>query len=341
MQNQKAMKRVVTDDGSKKIRSMKKIINIIIASLLGFNVGCSQGNTQAKNNKSGIHDMNYSKLTPAEERVIVNKGTEAPFSGEYNSFYEKGTYVCKRCGEALYESDSKFNSSCGWPSFDDEIQGAVKHLPDADGRRTEIVCNHCGAHLGHVFTGEGFTEKDTRHCVNSISLEFIPAGKESTAKTDTAYFAGGCFWGVEFYLQQEDGIISTSAGYMGGTLENPSYKDVCSHSTGHAEVVQVVFDPAKISFEKLAKLFFEIHDPTQLDRQGPDRGDQYRSEIFYMNEDQKSITLKLIQQLKNKGYNVVTKVSPAMKFWVAENYHQDYYKGNGHEPYCHSRTKRF
>jgi peptide methionine sulfoxide reductase msrA/msrB len=114
------------------------------------------------------------KLTPQEKQVIVNKGTEMPFTGKYYAFWEKGTYVCKRCGAKLYRSENKFESDCGWPSFDDEIPGAVKRFPDPDGMRTEIECANCGAHLGHVFMGEQFTQKNTRHCVNSISMEFIP-----------------------------------------------------------------------------------------------------------------------------------------------------------------------
>jgi methionine-R-sulfoxide reductase len=118
--------------------------------------------------------MKYNKLTKEEEEVIVHKATEPPGSGKYEDFWDKGTYVCKRCNAALYLSDSKFDSGCGWPSFDDEIQGAVRRVPDADGVRTEIVCANCGAHLGHVFSGEGLTEKGVRHCVNSISLIHIP-----------------------------------------------------------------------------------------------------------------------------------------------------------------------
>jgi len=210
---------------------------------------------------------------------------------------------------------------------------------DADGQRTEIICANCGAHLGHVFEGERFTPKDTRHCVNSISLNFIPAGETQT--TDTAIFAGGCFWGVEYFFQKEIGVLSTEVGYIGGKTSNPTYKDVCNHNTGHVEATKIIFDPTKTSFEKLAKLFFEIHDPTQLNRQGPDIGDQYRSEVFFFNQQQKEIIENLILILKAKGLNIVTKVTPASTFWKAEDYHQQYYEHKGSKPYCHGYVKRF
>lgn len=284
--------------------------------------------------------MDSKKLTPEEERVIVHKGTESPFSGKYLDNKEAGTYLCRRCGAQLYRSDDKFESHCGWPSFDDEIPGAVKHIPDADGTRTEIVCTNCGGHLGHVFAGEGLTDKNIRHCVNSISLVFVPADKAKT-KTMKAYFAGGCFWGVEYWLEKSEGVIKVRSGYMGGTVEKPTYQQVCRGQTGHAETVEVEYDPAKVSFEKLARLFFEIHDPTQRDMQGPDIGDQYRSAIFYVDPQQKQTAERLIEQLKKKGFNVVTQLQQAAYFWPAEQYHQNYYKKTHKRPYCHVRTKRF
>lgn len=283
--------------------------------------------------------MQNRKLTAEEERVIVHKGTERPFSGKYYKHDEKGTYVCKRCGSPLYRSDAKFDSHCGWPSFDDEIPGAVRHQPDADGVRIEITCSHCDAHLGHVFHGEGFTEKNVRHCVNSISLYFVP--ENDSTETQRAIFAGGCFWGVEYYFQKAEGVISTQVGYIGGHKQNPTYEEVCRGGTGHIEAVEVTFDPLAISYEELARLFFEIHDPTQIDRQGPDIGEQYRSAIFYLDEEQKLIAERLIRILQDNGYKIATEIQKAGQFWEAEPYHQDYYLNNGKQPYCHTYTKRF
>lgn len=286
-------------------------------------------------------------LTSEERRVILQKGTERPFSGIYYDHWEDGTYVCRQCGAPLYRSQDKFDAGCGWPSFDNAIEGAVKHEPDADGRRTEIVCARCGGHLGHLFTGEGFTPKNTRHCVNSVSMAFdSAAGTQCVSETgqpavETAYFAGGCFWGVEHMLRKEAGVVDVESGYMGGSTESPTYEQVCRGRTGHAETVRVRFDPSKVSFETLAKLFFEIHDPTQENGQGPDIGDQYRSEIFYTSPEQRSTAQKLIAELRSKGYEVATELAPAGRFWPAEAYHQDYYERKGTRPYCHGYTKRF
>ena len=320
---------------------MKNNVFLSILLLIFILVGCSQNKSisNVTNTKNYMDSTKtYNKLTPEEEYVIIKKGTERAFTGEYYNNKIKGTYFCKRCNSALYRSDDKFDSGCGWPSFDDEIKGAVTRLPDKDGMRTEIICNNCGGHLGHVFLGEGFTKKDTRHCVNSISLIFK---EDMDNKTDTAYFAGGCFWGVEYLMKKQDGVISTTVGYIGGNKENPTYKEVCSGKTGHAEALEVVFNPEKISFEDLAKLFFEIHDFTQVNRQGPDIGEQYRSGIFYLNDSQKETSEKLINILSEKGYKVATEVTKSSKFWKAEDYHQDYYDVTGKQPYCHTYKKIF
>ncbi len=278
----------------------------------------------------------YRQLTPEEENVILRQGTERPFTGEYTDHFAAGLYTCKRCGAMLYHWQDKFPSHYGWPSFDHSIPGAVKRTPDADGIRTEITCAHCGGHLGHVFEGEGLTDKDTRYCVNSISMLFLP---EEQVKYGQAYFAAGCFWGIQHLLDQQPGVLQTTVGYTGGHTETPTYQQVCSHTTGHAEAVAVLYDPVRVSFETLAKLFFEIHDPTQLNRQGPDRGDQYRSAIFYTTDEQQQVAEKLIAELKGRGMNVVTEVTPAGPFWPGEDYHQEYYQKQGGQPYCHARKQ--
>ncbi|MDR2146351.1 MAG: bifunctional methionine sulfoxide reductase B/A protein [Tannerella sp.] len=279
--------------------------------------------------------MKYNDLTPEEERVIIHKGTEAPFTGELLNNKATGTYVCKRCDAPLYRSSDKFDSNCGWPSYDDAIAGAVTRKRDADGRRTEILCSRCGAHLGHVFLGEGFTPKNTRHCVNSISMKFIPQ------KADTAYFASGCFWGTEFFMMKAPGVISTAVGFMGGHVDNPTYEQVCTKTTGHVETTQVIFDANLTTYEQLVKLFFETHDFTQTNGQGPDIGPQYRSFIFYENPEQQEIAEKYVNILTGKGYKVATTLQKASVFWKAEDYHQQYYEHKGAKPYCHVYRKIF
>lgn len=282
----------------------------------------------------------YNSLSRAEAVVIKDKGTELPFTGKYVNHAEEGTYVCKQCGAALYYSTDKFKSDCGWPSFDDEIPGAVNRIPDADGFRTEITCTSCGAHLGHVFTGEKLTSKNIRHCVNSVSLDFVPAEIDK-GRYGTAIFAGGCFWGVEYFMQKAPGVISVISGYTGGHVKNPSYKEVCTGKTGHAEAVKIVYDPSKTTYEVLFRLFMEIHDPSQVGGQGPDIGDQYRSVVFYLNEDQKKTAEKNMIILRSKGLKVATELIKATEFFDAEKYHQDYYFNNGKLPYCHGYTRRF
>jgi len=297
-----------------------------------------QVQTQAQNKMSS---KNWKELNAEETRVIINKGTEYPNTGDYNNNKKDGTYQCKQCHVPLFLSTAKFDSGSGWPSFDDAIDGAVKEVPDADGRRSEIVCANCLGHLGHVFVGEQMTSKNTRHCVNSISLDFQSEEDMVEVQLDSAYFASGCFWGTEFYLQQLEGVVSTDVGYMGGKKEHPTYKEVCSGNTGHAEVVKVVFNPDSVSYDKLARLFFETHDPSQMNRQGPDIGTQYRSEVFYTSDSQKKTIEELIGKLSEKGVSVVTAVTEAADFWKGEEYHQDYYQGNGGRPYCHSYKKKF
>lgn len=163
----------------------------------------------------------------------------------------------------------------------------------------------------------------------------------TTEERETAVFAGGCFWGVEHLMQNAPGVLDVSTGYTGGHKDNPSYEDVCAGDTGHIEAVQIVFDKTKTSYETLAKLFFEIHNPCQSDGQGPDIGEQYLSKIFYSTEEQKKTALALIDILKQKGLAVATEVLPAAKFWPAEEYHQKYYQKKGALPYCHARVKRF
>ncbi|MDD3591468.1 MAG: bifunctional methionine sulfoxide reductase B/A protein [Sulfurovum sp.] len=316
---------------------MRKALLLAIATLLSF-VFAAEIPASMKPWKSNIE-----RLSEYEKHVLIEKGTERAFSGAYVYTKEEGVYRCKVCDAPLYRSSDKFESHCGWPSFDDAIPGAVKEVPDRDGKRAEIVCANCGAHLGHIFRGEGYTEKNTRHCVNSVSLQFENKEKKAAAAPvlARAYFAGGCFWGVEYYMEQIKGVSEVRSGFMGGSVENPGYYDVVRGNTGHLEAVEVVYDPAQVSFETLAKTFFEIHDPTQADGQGPDIGSQYLSAVFVNSDKERRVVNRLIGLLEKKGYKIATKILDASVFYEAEGYHQDYYERKGTMPYCHRRVKRF
>ncbi len=268
-------------------------------------------------------------LSSEEKKIILDKGTEAPFSGKYWNHYAQGVYKCRLCGAGLYKSSSKFDSGCGWPAFDEEIPGAVARKKDADRMRTEILCAACGAHLGHVFSKEKFTPKNTRHCVNSVSIEFEP-----DEKAQKAVFAAGCFWGVEHEFGKAPGVLSVRSGYTGGGIPDPSYEQVCTGATGHYEAVEVVFDGDETTYGKLLELFFSMHDFSREDGQGPDTGSQYLSAVFYDSQKQKLAAEKIIAELKDKGCSVATRVLRLEKFYPAEEHHQNYYGKRGMSTRC-------
>lgn len=278
-------------------------------------------------------------LSPVVYSVACQKATEPPFSGQFLKPGPIGTYLCRACGLPLWESNHQFPSHCGWPSFDDRRTHAIKEVKDIDGVRTEIICERCRSHLGHVFRGEGFTSKNQRDCVNSVMLEFVP--QVHLEDTDEIIVAGGCFWGIEYWFRQQPGVLLTECGYIGGTLENPDYDTICQGHTGHYEAVRVLFNPQKTSTKILLKIFFEIHDPAQHFGQGPDIGSQYQSAIFCFNSEQQKIAEELIKQLKDKQIIASTKLLPMSPFWPAETYHQNYYSKHQKVPYCHIYTPRF
>ena len=281
-------------------------------------------------------------LSEEEAYVIINKGTERPFTGAYTDTFDAGIYICRQCDAPLYYAEDKFHSGCGWPSFDDEVPHMVKNVLDKDGHRTEIVCKNCDGHLGHVFEGERFTSKNTRHCVNSISLKFLPI---SESNYERAIFAFGCFWGKEYLMMQQKGVITTRAVFIGGKIKTPTYREVSSGKTGHCEAVEVLFDNTVTSFETLAKLFFESHDPSVESRQnGTDdekNTGKYRSAVFYTNLKQKEVIEKLAKKLKEDGLEVQTQLEVFTELFPAENQHQQYYKKLDKKPENVYHQKRF
>jgi len=280
--------------------------------------------------------MKLNKLTPEEEKIIKQRATERPFSGEYDRLFSDGAYLCRQCNNLLYLSKDKFDARCGWPGFDDETKGAVKHELDSDGVRTEILCANCGAHLGHVFVGENLTDKNTRHCVNSLSLRFVQQDFRTGEKYQ-AVFGGGCFWCLESVFRELRGVESVVSGYADGEEVDPTYERVCAGSTGHAEVVQIIYDSEIISYQNLLEIFFSVHDPTTLNRQGSDIGEQYRSIILYKTWEQKTQVEEFINKLMQEDIyerRIVTEVAPLIIFYPAEEYHQNYYTKNQEAVYC-------
>jgi peptide methionine sulfoxide reductase msrA/msrB len=282
-----------------------------------------------------------SRLDSLARDVTQNAGTERAGTSPLLKEKRKGIFVSAVGGLPLFRSEDKFESGTGWPSFTQPIdpEHVILRADKTLGMtRVEVLDARSGAHLGHVFD-DGPAPTGKRYCMNGAALRFIPDGAELPPEsrpvaTQTAYFAGGCFWGVEDVFQQIPGVLDAVSGYMGGTAEKPSYKQVCSDETGHAETVKVVFDPARVSYRELLRFFFANHDATTLNRQGPDFGAQYRSAVFAADAAQLESARAFVDELaKSPRYaqrKIVTQlVAPGPAFWAAEDYHQDYHLKHG------------
>jgi len=269
-------------------------------------------------------------LSPDQYRITREKVTERSYSGTYCRSYEPGKYGCICCDSLLFDSKEKYNSLSGWPSFTQPIsRDAVKHeIDNSHGmKRVELLCNVCDAHLGHVFP-DGPEPSGLRYCINSLSLKKLEADYEQ------AIMGGGCFWCTEALMQQVKGVHHVQSGYAGGKKYNPSYQDVCSGTTGHAEVIKIDYDPAVITYEGLLNIFFAIHDPASID---PTEGShtQYRSIILYLNEFQKELAQKVKNEILDRSDKpVYTEISSLHAFYPAEEKHQDYYLKDPKKSYC-------
>ncbi len=339
---------------------MRKLINyLLIAQLFIFNA-CAQPTkkTELKNMKNEINkpenpyysntdttklvisDAEWKKVLPENLYQVARKAdTERAFTGTMWNDETKGTYYCAACGNKLFRSNQKFTSSCGWPSFfEQENSKSIWFKPDNSYgmNRTEALCSRCDSHLGHLFD-DGPEPTGKRYCMNAVSLDFVPDALVSNSKTETIVLGGGCFWCVEAVYQNLMGVEKVVSGYSGGSVENPTYEEVCTGTTGVAEVVEITYDPTKTNLDEIFKVFFTVHDPTTLNRQGADVGTQYRSVIFYKNENEKFAAETVINALNDAevyASKIVTKLEPFKKFYAAESYHQNYYNDNKNKPYC-------